>query len=473
MSRIRPVTITVFGLLVASAFAAAQESRQATGVKVGEVTQDSAIVWVRRTLRATRNTDGPVREGKVVSPSPTDEETPTLRGAAPGESGRVRVVYGTMDDLSDAIATDWIAVTSETDFSHQFHLRDLKHDTRYHFATETASVDGEVTDAPLRGTFKTAPPVDQSSRVLLTVLTCEAYKDRDRDDGFHIYDSILRLAPDFVVPNGDIVYLDTEDPRANSVPLARYHWQRMYALPTLIDLHLRVPGYWTKDDHDLYADDGWPSQRRPEMEPMTYEEGLRVNREQVPTGEKPYRTIRWGKHLQIWLVEGREFRSPNDMPDGPDKSIWGAEQKAWLEESLLASDADWKLLISPTPIVGPDRATKHDNLSNDVFTHEGNEVRDWIRDHFPKNLFLICGDRHWQFHSVDPETGVQEFSVGPASDQHAGGAPPEDQKIHRFYRVKGGFLSVEVKPIGQASTITFRLHDVMGNVVYQHQPEMP
>ena len=45
-------------------------------------------------------------------------------------------------------------------------------------------------------------------------------------------------------------------------------------------------------------------------------------------GEQTYRTFRWGKDLQIWLVEGRDFRSPNNMPDGPDKTIWGAEQKA-------------------------------------------------------------------------------------------------------------------------------------------------
>ncbi|MDB6006750.1 MAG: hypothetical protein JWR15_3737, partial [Prosthecobacter sp.] len=26
-------------------------------------------------------------------------------------------------------------------------------------------------------------------------------------------------------------------------------------------------------------------------------------------------------------TDGRDYRSPNKMPDGPDKTIWGAEQK--------------------------------------------------------------------------------------------------------------------------------------------------
>ena len=39
-----------------------------------------------------------------------------------------------------------------------------------------------------------------------------------------------------------------------------------------------------------------------------------------------YRTHRVSKRLQIWLTEGRDHRSPNQMPDGPDKALWGKTQ---------------------------------------------------------------------------------------------------------------------------------------------------
>ena len=52
------------------------------------------------------------------------------------------------------------------------------------------------------------------------------------------------------------------------------------------------------------------------------------------------------------------------MPDGPTKTIWGAEQLAWLKSSLLESDATFKLLVSPTPMVGPDDLRKTDNHTN-------------------------------------------------------------------------------------------------------------
>jgi alkaline phosphatase D len=256
------------------------------------------------------------------------------------------------------------------------------------------------------------------------------------------------------------------------VDLARYHWHRMYSLPRHVAFHLRVPGYWMKDDHDSLSDDCWPILRPRFMLPMTFEEGQRLFREQMPISPKPYRTFRWGRDLQVWLVEGRDFRSPNTMKDGPDKTIWGDEQKKWLKETLLGSDATWKVLLSPTPIVGPDRAKgKHDNHSNAAFQHEGDEMRQWFQKHLPDNFFIACGDRHWQYHSVHPETKVQEFSCGPASDEHASGSPGKDRRYHRFHRVKGGFLSVSVSRQEGKGRIAFRFHDVQGKAVYQFTKE--
>jgi alkaline phosphatase D len=456
-------------VLIASAVAA-QETRQATGVKVGEVTDTSAIVWLRVTAKAGRNTDGLVRRGKVAGPLPDDVKVESLEGACPGAAGRARLRYGTREDLGDAAATAWVDVGADRDYSHQFRLTGLKPATVYHYSAETAGPGGKPEHAPLRGRFETAPPAGQQADAAFTVVTGQAYKDIDHKDGFHIYDSMLKLKPKFIVPTGDTVYYDSEDPRAVSVALARYHWQRMYGFPRHIAFHLQVPGFWEKDDHDTLSDDCWPAMNPKLMLPLTFADGLRIFREQVPMGEKTYRTVRWGKGLQVWLVEGRDFRSPNSMKDGPDKTIWGAEQKKWLFDTLRASDADWKVLVSPTPIVGPDRPKgKNDNHSNDAFKTEGDEIRQWFQKNLPDNFFIACGDRHWQYHSIHPETKVHEFSCGPASDLHAGGSPGEDPKYHQFHRVKGGFLSVAVSRAGKKSTIAFRFHDVEGKVLYEHK----
>jgi phosphodiesterase/alkaline phosphatase D-like protein len=186
---------------------------------------------------------------------------------------------------------------------------------------------------------------------------------------------------------------------------------------------------------------------------------------------KTYRTHRVSRDLQIWLVENRLYRSPNKTPDGPEKSIWGREQKEWLKRTMEASDATWKLLLSPTPLVGPDRKTKADNHSNAVFAHEGNELRRWFAEKIGKRFFVINGDRHWQYHSVDPQTGVQEFSIGAASAGNAGGTPGEDPRYHKFHLVQGGFLQIAVEPKGAASQIRFELCDVKGKVAYRFEAD--
>jgi alkaline phosphatase D len=243
----------------------------------------------------------------------------------------------------------------------------------------------------------------------------------------------------------------------------------MYSLPRVVEFHREVPGYWEKDDHDVLSDDVWPTLNPKWMLPMTFEDGLRIFREQVPMGDKTFRTVRWGKGLQVWMVEGRDFRSANTMEDGPEKTIWGFEQREWLMRTILESDASFKVLVSPTPIVGPDRTNKRDNHSNLAFAYEGSLFRNWTKEKKLGNLYVVCGDRHWQYMSVDPKTGLREFSCGPASDVHAGGTPGHNLEYQPFHRVAGGFLAVTVTREDDAPIIIFRFHDVDGEVVHEYR----
>lgn len=475
----------------------------ASGVRVGEVTATSAVVWTRTTAEPQRRAGAEV-SGRPVVTLASGADVASLEGAVPGAQGEVRVfarpvrteitytppagdaVGSTRDDAgnstepgpgstgagvgpSEALVTvfGWFATSAGRDFTRQIALRGLVSDTSYLVTVEARPQGGTGVTATETVTFRTAPRPGQRRPIRFTAMTCQFYGRRDRPDGFRIYPSMAARGPDFYLSIGDNVYLDSESPRATSVELARYHWQRMFTLPAIASFLRSVPGYWLKDDHDLLLNDSWPGIEPGIVAPLTFEEGLALFAEQNPAPERPYRTVRWGKGLQLWLVEGRDFRSPNDMPDGPGKTIWGAEQWRWLRESLLASDADWKVLVSPTPIVGPDRSNKADNHANAAFNHEGDAIREWFRANLDDRFLVVVGDRHWQYHSVHPETGLNEFSVGPASDAHAGGTPGEDAEYHRFHRVGGGFLSVDVDWIGDRPRVVLRHRDVSGRVVYE------
>lgn len=457
------------------AAAATSGPHQATGTRIGEITSDSVIVWTRLTAAPIRNGTGEdffvnirqVSAEQLPKPSgPVD----TLRGACPGAAGRVRLRYGTREDLTDALATPFVEVGAGTDFTHRFVLRGLRPGTHYFYASESSRPGDPEPASVVRGRFETAPAPDAAADVNFCVMTCQGYPDRGHPEGHHIYPSMLALRPQFTCLTGDLVYYDNDAPRAFTPRLARYHWERMFSLPRLLEFNRQMGTYWLKDDHDSLDDDAWPGKQ---MGDFTFAEGLQIFREQAPLGGGPsYRTFQWGRHLQIWLTEGRDFRSTNTIPDGPNKTIWGAEQKAWFKRTVAASTATWKILISPTPFVGPDRPTgKNDNHANAGFQHEGDELRAWFKANVPNNFFVICGDRHWQYHSVHPETGLNEFSVGSASDEHAAGSPGEDKRYHKFHLVKGGFLSASVKSHGATSSIECRLHDVHGAVVYSWQRE--
>ena len=464
---------------------------QATGFKVGEVTSHSAIVWTRLTAKPKPNpataptltfhyADGTSktpdlrsRPARKRGPYKSIEYTTPgrvrdIRYAAPGLAGEVRVLYSPILSVPGSTiiikpkSTPWRSVDAKVDFTRQFKLTGLIADLTYKVVVESRAEDGAAGQKRI-GRFTTAPMKDQAARVVFTVSTGQTFRHQDRPDGFEIYPSMLKLNPSFFVHTGDIVYYDG---LAKSKELAHWHWQRMYGLPTNVDFHTKVASYFIKDDHDTWTNDCWPSMNTKSMFQFTFEQGLKIFPQQVPMGKSTYRTVRWGKDLQIWMMEGRDFRSPNNAPDGPAKTIWGAEQMAWFKKTVAASDAAFRVLISPTPIVGPDRDTKHDNHSNKDFTHEGDELRAFIAKQ--KNMVVVCGDRHWQYMSVHPKSGVREYSCGPASDQHAGGWKQNDfrKDYHKYLNVTGGFLSGTVERQKDKPTLTFRWHDVKGKVLH-------
>jgi alkaline phosphatase D len=435
------------------------ETHFANGMKIGEVDQDSAMIWTRLTKNPTMNTNGAKFKNVGKHPVPAAKQLPEgktlsdMGGAVPGAEGAVRISYVPKGGKPASI--DWKEVDATTDFATRFQLEGLIPATEYAVKLESKS------GATFSGRFTTAPAVGAKKAVTFAVVTGQDFDRRDdAERGHKIYPRMGALNLDFFVHTGDIEYYDRPWPYATNLEFARFKMARMYGLPNLVEFHRNTPSYFMKDDHDTTKDDAWPEQAYGEL---TWNQGLQLFREHFPVLEKNYRTIRWGKDLQIWLVEGRDFRSANTMKDGPDKSIWGKEQKEWFFNTVKASDATFKVLVSPTPVVGPDRGNKNDNHANIGFKQEGDEVRAFLASQ--KNMFVACGDRHWQYVSVDADTGVKEFSCGPTADKHAGGwknsmLMPE----HRYLNVQGGFLTITVERENGVPVLKARHYDVDGTL---------
>ncbi len=471
--------LLLFGLLHLPARAA--DLYRAQGEMTGEVSMTSAIVQTRLTF-VDRNVDGDV----------------------PGAAGVVRFEYADNGRFERSRLTPWDSAVPESDYIVKAVLRDLKPATRYYYRVLYGVGKGDTETGPTCSfrTLQGPTGTDPVSFVVVTGMNYSSFHGKkrpekgprpDRAAGYPSLKTMIGMELDFFVGTGDNVYYDGKVFRATTLPDLRRKWHEQFVQSRYVELYRNVPTYWEKDDHDHRYND---CDRAGDREPSS-ELGIATFREQVPVVDpddpaaKTYRTYRVNRDLQIWLVEGRDYRDPNKMPDGADKTLWGAEQIAWLKTTLLESDATFRLLISATPMVGPDDAYKVDNHTNSAkgrgFRHEGRAFFKWVAENnlHQNGFFTLCGDRHWQYHSKDP-IGVEEFSCGALVDENSRlGRKPGDPKstdpkaeVHQFYtqsEPSGGFLRVTVGPGRDAGTgsARFTFVDEFGEVLYEVEKVRP
>ncbi len=456
------------------------QPQAAMGLMVGEVTEQGALVQARLT----------------ASDKPVDGDVPGLAGVVEfvlEEAGTGRFESR---QLVEAVA--------ERDFIARAVLENLRPATRYRCRTRIGANAASLRSGPV-AEFNTLAGPQRGQDVKFAVVTGmnheyfygndyidpdakhpTAYAGPDKHLGYPALASILALQPDFFVGTGDNVYYDTPGtPRARTVAELRQKWHEQFAQPRFRELFAAVPTYWMIDDHD-YRKDDCDNSGDYDPSPAVAQQ---IMLEQLPLaagddeGAKTYRTHRVSRDLQLWFPEHRVFRHPNLADDGPDKSIWGTEQKAWLQRTLLQSDATFKLLVSPTPLVGPDDLRKKDNHTNvGGFRHERDEFFGWLEENTvdKQRFYVVCGDRHWQYHSIHP-SGIQEMGCGALVDANSrlGRKPgdprstdPEGLIVQPYCQesASGGFLLIQSSPAGGAESarLTFSWYDETGALLHRH-----
>lgn len=476
--------IVVTGLVVSIAQPSGAQSsgvpqiHNAQGEMSGEVTATSVLLQSRLT----------------TLPGPQLDES----GDLPGAVGVARFEYSLTPDFTDAQPTGWLTAKPETDFIVRAQLKNLQPSTQYFYRLISGRDKSTTTTGEIRS-FKTLQTADGTKPVSFIMGSCQNYaffmhgkknngptnSEQDRKLGYPAYAAMTGLKPDFFIGTGDIVYYDHfKWETARTLPELRRKWHEQFRFPRMIEFLANTPGYWLKDDHDFRFND---ADLNGDQLP-TPETGIEIFREQMPIvaasdQESPtYRSHRINKHLQLWFVEGRDYRSDNRMKDGPDKTIWGIEQRDWLKKTLLESDATWKIIVTPTPMVGPDSKSKIDNHVNlNGFRYEADQFFDWLKaNDQTDSVITFCGDRHWQYHSIHP-SGVHEFSCGAINDENSimGSFPgtknssdPKGlvkQPFH-YKEVSGGFLRVQLdQQTSENASLGVQLYNDEGDLLYDYK----
>jgi len=480
--------------------------------RTGEVTSTSAVLQTYLTEKPAFN-----------ATEDTNLRVPPMAGFA-----QFSVYHDTA--LQDKVAEsgfypvdDYIQVGAEwrrTNYNFRWTVTGLEPDTTYFYIVQTKSSDGLETFTPTNvNSFRTSPTGQANQPVTFVVAHCldvnnTAYADpiESAERGLKTFSSMLTYdatVPDFIIMQGDTVYYDggsgySPDVGAHttaSISWRWLYWYAQYQFTNLMQFFQQVPGYWSVDDHDYWINninqpmpDGWLIFRNVNPTPGGYgtngEDAVNYYTDNpygtsAGNGEKYWRSVRWGQHLEIFIEEGRDLR---DYPAG---LIWGIEQREWLEQHILASDATFKIIAATTPILGPivpddtyDLVTP-DKHASDYFRTETELFLNNIRE--VKNVFILAGDRHYKYHSIVntenfPEfINVQEFGSGSAAaPPHAikGGVPDSDLATTIYSDGlngpgdSAGYMRIEVLPLTDGAQITFKLirvtKELDNDVVYQY-----
>jgi alkaline phosphatase D len=339
MSRIAYLVLAaaVFALPGSGAGAAVRAASHDTpvlthGVVVGDVTAHTAVLWARGD-----------REGTL----------------------HVHLSGGRHDRV------DRLGFRAADDYTGQLLLTGLKADTRYRYRV------GSV-----RGSFETAPEVDAAAGLRLVFGGDVSGQNvcRDAREGFPILETIRGLHPDVFVGLGDMIYADNAcnpvglygnaqvpgdfGPAADLAAFwAHWRYNRADAASQRLLTSTNYVGVW--DDHEVVNDFG-PLNDTRSTPPYTPDVhllpiGLEAFLDYTPIAVAPntpkrlYRSLRWGKHVELFVLDTRQYRDANAATDSPDrpKTMLGREQLTWLKESLSASDATWKVIVSSVPMSIP------------------------------------------------------------------------------------------------------------------------
>jgi alkaline phosphatase D len=351
-----------------------------------------------------------------------------------------------------------VNLSKERDLAATLVLAGLEPATTYRFRI----VPGEVPGRPIRkrvvgegleGTFMTAPPPTRSQPATILWSADLGGQQRCRRDtpGYPIFETMRQARPAFALLLGDTTYGDDRCPSPPNMPggdfigtsLETFRDKHRYQRgATDLQRFLReVPVVVTWDDHEVRNNFSGA------YEPLMAF-GRQAFLEYWPIVGPPndlfriHRSLRWGRDVELFVLDTRQHRSYNAEPDGPGKSMLGGAQRDWLLEGLTRSTATWKLIVSSVPVSIPKPGSKlipgiDSWAKGEDGTGFGNELARIVRvimDQPVRNVVWLTADVHYpQINAYDADddgtADFHEFVAGPLS-ANPGRLAALDQTFH-------------------------------------------
>jgi alkaline phosphatase D len=431
------------------------------GLQSGDVTAEAAVVWARA--------DRP---------------------------SRLLVEASTTESFGDVCCATFADALPESDFTAKVLLDELPAGQQIFYRVTPQDLAQSTVWGEVRtGSFRTAPDDTRPvSFVWSGDIAGQGWGIDEARGGMRAFRTMLNNHPDFFIHCGDSIYADCPIQRELKLPggdvwrnlvteaksevaqsLAQFRGNYKY---NLLDANVRafnaeVPTFALWDDHEV-ANDWWSARTIDEagyIDRSALQLAARASRafhEYMPTRQtlaepgRVYRKIAHGPLLDVFLIDMRSYRGPNDAHD-PRATLLGARQMAWLKRELAASKAVWKVIAADMPIglVSSDAIAGGDGAPEGR-EHEIASLLTHIKRSGVKNIVWLTADMHYTAaHHYDPGRAVfqdfepfWEFMSGPL---HAGtwGPAPLDNTFGPQVRYQNGCSAAQGENLAPCFDLQF------------------
>jgi phosphodiesterase/alkaline phosphatase D-like protein len=402
---------------------------------------------------------------------------------------KLRAEVATDADFKRIVRRKPLFALKSNDFTARIRVHGLHSGTQYYYRFVAIGKTAFDRLASPTGSFRTAP-ADNEAAPLRFVISGDSNLGFTGPRGldFYVLSAAAAENADFFVYFGDTIYADSGVlPGGDAVTLDEY--REVHRL-TRQDPHLQQllasTGTFTGwDDHEVRNDYAGET-----VDPDQFEAGARAFFEYLPVREHPGhapfridRTVRWGRHVELFFLDGRQFRSAEQfcnptLPDGPEtaetlfspfvedeviaalilpapifeaaaplllpsdpdcvdtlladptRTLLGAAQLEMLKQDLLASTATFKIIVNNTPIASL-LFSPYDRWEG--YLAERQDLLDFLGANFaPGEVLVLTTDFHTNL--AIQRDDVTELIIGPIGQSTFGLTvaallPPELQPI--------------------------------------------
>ncbi len=209
------------------------------------------------------------------------------------------------------------------------------------------------------------------------------------------------------------------------------------SLPILQNFWKAMPQYALWDDHDYGPNDIGANYILKETSRDIWKKYW-CNPSYGENGQGIYTMISWGD-ADIFMTDDRWWRSADETKDtvdgkpNPEKRMLGKQQMEWLKNSLLYSNATFKIIATGSQVLNP--ISPFDKWWD--FPAEYDELMNFLKENKINGVVFLTGDRHHSEIIKVERPGTYALYDVTVSALTSGGYAFSGKEINNPYRVIG------------------------------------